>query len=185
VQIAIIGAGNMGSALAQACTASGHAVVLSAEHAEHAAKVAANVGGQAAGSNAEAVEGADMAMLAVPSTSVASIVEDLRSLLDGKIVVDPTNPVNLDYTTLLAEPGSVAEAAQVLLPEATVVKAFNTLFASRITNPVVDGQPWTASTPATTTRPRPPWRGCSPNWASARWTPAHSWPRACSSRWRC
>lgn len=60
MRIAIIGAGNMGSALARACVTAGHEVVLSARHAEHAAKVAADVGAKAAGSNPEAVEGADM-----------------------------------------------------------------------------------------------------------------------------
>lgn len=81
MRIAIIGAGNVGSALARACVAAGHTVVLSARHAEHAAKVAADVG------------------------------------------------------------GSAAAGIQLLVPQASVVKAFNTVFASRLADPVVDGVP--------------------------------------------
>jgi 8-hydroxy-5-deazaflavin:NADPH oxidoreductase len=130
----------MGSALARACVGAGHTVVLSARRAhDRAAKVAADVGGRAAASNAEAVEGADLVMLAVPSTSIAAILEEIDTHVDGKTVVDVTNPVAVDYTDILRSSGSVAEGVQLLAPTALVVKAFNTVFASRIIDPVVDG----------------------------------------------
>lgn len=141
MRIAIIGVGNVGSALARACVGTGHEVALSARHAEHAAKVAADVGGRAAGSNVDAVEGADMVVLAVPSTAVASILDEITDRIAGKILVDPTNPTSVDYTEVLSASGSLADAIQVLAPEASVVKAFNTIFASRIVDPVIDGVP--------------------------------------------
>jgi 8-hydroxy-5-deazaflavin:NADPH oxidoreductase len=141
VKIAIIGAGSVGSALARAFVGAGHRVVLSARHPEHAAKVAADVGGQAATANLEAVEGADMVVLAVSSKAVASVLDEIRSDLDGKVVVDPTNATSGDYAELFDATGSLADAIQLLAPGALVVKAFNTIFASRIADPVVDGVP--------------------------------------------
>jgi NADPH-dependent F420 reductase len=139
MEIAIIGVGNVGSALARVCVAAGHEIVLSARHAEHAAKVAADVGGRAAASNVDAVEGVDIVVLAVPSTAVASILDEIGSHVRGKIVVDPTNPTSADYAKVLSALDSLADAIQLLAPEASIVKAFNTIFASRIADPVVDG----------------------------------------------
>jgi NADPH-dependent F420 reductase len=141
MRVAIIGAGNMGSALARACVTAGHEVVLSARRAEHAAKVAADVGAKAAGSNPEAVEGADMIMLAVPSTAAASVFDEIAPQVEGRIVVDSTNPSGDDEQEVFSAAGSAAEGVQLLAPEALVVKAFNTILASRVTDPVVDGIP--------------------------------------------
>jgi 8-hydroxy-5-deazaflavin:NADPH oxidoreductase len=140
VRIAIIGAGNVGSALARACITAGHTVALSARHAEHAAKLAAAVGGEAAETNAEAVVGADMVVLAVPASAVASIIDEIESEVEGKIVVDPTNPMGPESERLAAG-GSAAEGIQILVPEARVVKAFNTVLASRMAAPFIDGVP--------------------------------------------
>jgi NADPH-dependent F420 reductase len=141
MDIAIIGSGNVGGALARACVTAGHPVVLAARHADHAMKVATDVGGRAAGSNHEAVQAADLVVLAVPSTATAPIVEELAQQLAGKIVVDPTNPMNLAPTEIFRTSGSVPEALRVLAPEVSFVKAFNTIFASRLTAPATDGVP--------------------------------------------
>ena len=139
MRVAIIGTGSVGSALARACVAAGHEVVLSARHAEHAAKLAADIGGRAAAANVDAVEGADMVVLAVPSKAVASVLDEVRPRVEGKILVDPTNPMTDDYEELFDASDSLADAIQLLAPGALVVKAFNTVFASRIGDPVVDG----------------------------------------------
>jgi NADPH-dependent F420 reductase len=141
MEIAIIGTGNLGSALARACVTAGHQVVLSARHADHAMKVATDVGGRAAGSPREAVRNADLVVLAVPSTATAALVEELAGELTRKIVVDPTNPMNLAPTAIFLTSGSVPEALQVLAPEVPFVKAFNTILASRLTEPDPDGVP--------------------------------------------
>ena len=57
MRVAIIGVGNVGGALARACATLGHEVVVSARHPENAAKLAADVGGRAATSNLDAVQG--------------------------------------------------------------------------------------------------------------------------------
>ena len=141
MRIAILGAGNVGSALARAFVRLGHSVVLSAKHPDHAMKVAADVGAEAAGTNVEAVRSAELVVLAVPSTAIASILEDAANDMVGKVVVDSTNPVNVDYMEMLSANGSVTEGIVAFEPELTVVKAFNTILASRLIDPIVDGIP--------------------------------------------
>jgi len=121
--------------------AAGHSVVLSARHPEHAQKVAGEIGARAADSTRAAVGGADLVVLAVPATATAPVVESVAGDLAGKVVVDPTNPMNLSPEELLRAAGPVTDALRVLAPEARFVKAFNTVFASNLTDPVVDGVP--------------------------------------------
>jgi len=141
MRIAIIGAGNVGGGLAAAATAAGHDVVLSGSSPTSAQQTASTTGATAATSNAEAVEGADIVVLAVQGSRVAAIADELAAALAGKIVVDATNPVNDTYTDLTTKGTSAAELLQQQLPAATVVKSLNTVFASRYANPTQDGQP--------------------------------------------
>jgi predicted dinucleotide-binding enzyme len=141
MRIAIIGAGNVGGGLAGAATTAGHEVVLSASDPANAQRAAANAGATPAGSNAEAVEGADLVVLAVPGGAVSGIAAELGEALTGTIVVDATNPLNDTYTDLTTARVSAAELLQQQLPGATVVKSLNTVFAARYGNPTEGGQP--------------------------------------------
>jgi hypothetical protein len=141
MRIAIIGAGNVGGGLAGAATTAGHEVVLSANNPASAQDTAATVGAAAAGSNLEAVVGADLVVFAVPGAAVAGVAAELAEALAGKVVVDATNPLNETYTGLTTAGVSAAELLQQQLPGATVVKSLNTVFASRYPSPTEDGQP--------------------------------------------
>lgn len=141
MKIAILGAGNVGGALAAASTAAGHSVVVSAASADHASKVAATTGAQAADSNLEAVQGADLVVLAVPNGAVVDIVTELGGALAGKTIIDATNPLNDSYSDLTTSGVSAAEQLQQRLPDARVVKAFNTIFAARHASPTESGEP--------------------------------------------
>jgi hypothetical protein len=141
MKIAIIGAGNVGGSLAAAGTAAGHRVVLSAESADSAQAAADKAGAQAASSNTEAVQDADVVVLAVPGSAVPAVAAELGGALDGKVVVDSTNPLNDTYSDLTTSGVSAAEQLQQLVPGASVVKAFNTIFASRHGDPTEGGQP--------------------------------------------
>ncbi len=90
-RVAILGAGNVGKALAGSLVGAGYDVVLSAAHEGSARAAADATGARAADSNAEAVAGADVVMLAVPVGAVEAIAMDLGGALGGKIVVDVTN----------------------------------------------------------------------------------------------
>jgi len=138
VKLAIIGAGNVGQALAGAAVRAGHSVRISAAHEEHAEAAAAATGASAAASNRDAIEGADVVVLAVPGAAFTALVREVGPELAGRIVVDTSNVPTPDPSGTPAT--SAAEALQAQLPKARVVKAFNTLFASRQAAPVVEGQ---------------------------------------------
>jgi 8-hydroxy-5-deazaflavin:NADPH oxidoreductase len=139
MRIAIIGVGNVGTALARACNVVGHTVVVSAKHPAHAAETADEVKVAAAGSNREAAQDADLVVLAIPAKAVASVLDDIRDLVADTVLVDPTNPLDEGREAILRASASLAEAAALLAPRARVVKAFNTILASRLNDPVVDG----------------------------------------------
>jgi NADPH-dependent F420 reductase len=141
MRIAILGAGNVGGALSKASVAAGHDVVISAANVEHAEEAARAAGCRAASSNAVAVEGAELVVLAVPYAAVADIVAELGKALSDKIVVDSTNPLNASFTDLVTTGTSGAEELQRQVTGAAVVKAFNTILASRHTDATQDGSP--------------------------------------------
>jgi NADPH-dependent F420 reductase len=141
MRIAILGAGNVGGALATAATAAGHEVTLSGTDAAKARGAAERAGATAAASNAQAVEDAEVVILAVPHPAVAGIAAELRDQLAGKVVVDSTNPLNETYTDLSTSGRSAAEELQDQLVGTPVVKAFNTIFASRHSTPTEGGAP--------------------------------------------
>ena len=136
MQIAIIGAGNVGRALAASLTRAGHDVTVSAAHPEHAREAAAEPGATAAPNNAEAVSNASVVVLAVPSTALEALASEIGDALTGKVVVDVSNrPTPSPDGTAT----SIAEELQGKLPGTSVVKAFNTSFASRQAEPTVNG----------------------------------------------
>jgi 8-hydroxy-5-deazaflavin:NADPH oxidoreductase len=134
MRIGIIGAGNVGQALGKASVRAGHTVTITASHADEAGHVAEELGATAARSDADAIADADVVILAVPFDAVQGIADELGSGLDGKVLVDVSNrfsPEQLDGT-------SNAELIQGMAPNATVVKAFNTIFAAHQADPVID-----------------------------------------------
>jgi hypothetical protein len=139
MKVAIIGAGNVGGALAHAVTAAGHDVIVTAVNAEHARAIAEKVGGAAAESNAAAARDADIVVLAIPYGAVDSVATEIQDVAVGKVIVDVTNPMKADFSGLAVTDRSGAELLQDRLSGASVVKAFNTVFASNQAEPVVDG----------------------------------------------
>ena len=136
MKVAIIGAGNVGKALGQSITRAGHHVTIAAKHPEHAAAAAREIGAHSAETPAEAVGDADVVILAVPYVAAADEVStEIREGVAGKTVIDVTNPMKPDYSGLATEGTSAAEEFQRRLPEARVVKAFNTVFATNQANP--------------------------------------------------
>src|SRR3954447_22034729 len=100
MRIAIIGAGNVGSALSTAAVKAGHTVTRAAAHPERAADVAAATGAQAAADAAAAVQRADLVVLAVPAAAARAVAAEVAGLLNGTPVLDATNPVNATFDDL-------------------------------------------------------------------------------------
>lgn len=139
MKVAIIGAGNVGKALATSITRAGHEVTLSASTPESARQAADEVGARAASSNVDATRDAEVVILAVPYVAAGEdVAQDIRDAVAGKTVVDVTNPLKPDFSGLATEGSSAAEEFQKQLPAASVIKAFNTIFASHQANPSAD-----------------------------------------------
>jgi NADPH-dependent F420 reductase len=139
MKVAIIGSGNVGKALGKSAKKAGHSVTLSSRHAENAQAAAKEINAQAAGSNKEAVKDADLVILAVPTDKVDEVVAALTPDLDGKVIIDVSNRVDMQDPGKTLDGTSKAEQIQKRVPKAHVVKALNYAFASRMADPKVNG----------------------------------------------
>ncbi|SPM39473.1 Predicted dinucleotide-binding enzyme [Mycobacterium numidiamassiliense] len=140
--ISIIGLGTMASALADRALAGGNTVELIGRDPAKAKELAGSLGGATVGTAGTAPAG-DIVILAVPYANAAEAVREYGDTLDGKIVIDITNPVTPDITGLVTPDGSsgaqeIAKAAPV---GTHVVKAFNTLFANVLAAGPAEGRP--------------------------------------------
>lgn len=140
MDIAIIGTGNVGRALATSLTRAGHAVTLAARDEAKTRTVANEVGAYAAQTPRQAVERSAVVILAVPFFAAVDVAREIAPVAGGKVVIDASNPLKPDLSGLATEGGaSIAEQLVPLLPGAGVVKAFNTLFASLQADPTALG----------------------------------------------
>ncbi|MCX4649606.1 MULTISPECIES: NAD(P)-binding domain-containing protein [unclassified Streptomyces] len=129
--ISIIGLGNMASALADRALAGGNAVEIIGRDPAKAKELAAALGGATVGTAGAAPAG-DIVILAVPYASAAAVVSEYGDdALQGKVIIDITNPVSPDFQGFVTPDGSsgAQEIAKAAPAGAHVVKAFNTLFS--------------------------------------------------------
>ena len=133
--IAVIGTGNVGGALGSAAAKAGYDVVFAGQDAAKTREVAEAAGATAAATPREAAAVAHIIVLAVPYSAFQAVAAEIAPVADGKIVIDPSNPLKPDYSGLALSDSSGAEELARLLPESKVVKAFNTLFAGNTANP--------------------------------------------------
>ncbi len=139
--IAVIGGtGPQGKGLGYRFAKAGHTVVFGSRSADRADEVAAQVrdrevaGAVSAATNKDAAAVAQVVVLAVPYDGHDELVATLAPVLDGKVVVSCVNPLGFDkrgpYGLALEQ--SAAEAAQAIVPGATVVGAFHHVAAASL-----------------------------------------------------
>lgn len=128
-EIAIIGNGNVGSALARGLQRAGHEV-------------------RTVGKDRVAIRGAAswgaVVLLAVPFGAIDDVVRDAGEALAGKTVVDVTNALDANMSLAVGFTTSGAEELQKKLPKVRVVKAFNTVFAQHMDSGRLGDKPLTA-----------------------------------------
>jgi len=142
VQITIIGTGNMARGIATRALAGGNAVTLLGTSADKAQALAGELSGDVrAGAIGDPISG-DVVVLAVWYQVLDDVLGRYAGQLDGKVVVDITNPVDPQtYQPLDLAAGSVAQEIAQKVPRAKVAKAFNTTFAGTLVEGQVGGQP--------------------------------------------
>jgi 8-hydroxy-5-deazaflavin:NADPH oxidoreductase len=142
MKIGIIGAGNVGATLGKAWAAKGHGVFFGTRHpSDERTRAAVQAAGPTAraGAPAEAAAFGDVVVLATPWPTTEAAVKGAGDLT-GKVVIDCTNPVKPDLSGLaLGFTASAAEQVAGWAAGAKVVKAFNTVGANVMANPVVGG----------------------------------------------
>jgi predicted dinucleotide-binding enzyme len=146
--IAVIGTGDVGSALGPEFAAQGHTIVYGSRDPDRAEIVALTERtghGASATTQQRAVVGADMVLLAVPGNVAVEVAKSLGDL-SGKIIIDPTNVISRENGRMMhGIPGKGSNAAliQAAQPGAAVVKAFNTLNWVQMVDPETAGGPIT------------------------------------------
>jgi 8-hydroxy-5-deazaflavin:NADPH oxidoreductase len=138
MKIAILGFGNVGKQLAKLFSQAGHETIIGLRSGFNA-----EIGSSTTFREAAAV--ADIVAIAIPYIACADVLPELAEVTKGKVVIDSTNPLNADWSPkLLGQENSASEEISRLLPEAYIVKAFNTIFADVMNEPVKDKQAITA-----------------------------------------
>jgi 8-hydroxy-5-deazaflavin:NADPH oxidoreductase len=128
--ISIIGSGNMASAIGALALKGGNAVEIVGRDAAKATALAQALGNGATTGTWGAAPAGDIVILAVLFESAVPVVSEYGDALDGKVIVDITNPFNADVTGLaIPDDTSIAKMVAEAAPaSAHVVKAFNTIF---------------------------------------------------------
>lgn len=129
MNIAIIGAGKVGSTLADALGRAGHTVTLGVRDPSKA---------PGAVTIAQAAASAEVVILATPFAALGDVVRAAGGLA-GKTVIDASNPLLPGLALAVGHQDSGAEALQRLAPGAKVVKCFNTVGVEIMANPKVGG----------------------------------------------
>jgi 8-hydroxy-5-deazaflavin:NADPH oxidoreductase len=147
VRVGVLGSGDVGRVLAAGFVGLGHEVKIGSRDAQKLQAWADAAGKSAStGTFAEAAQFGDIIVLATLGTATADVIRlaGVESF-DGKVVIDATNP--LDFSAgmpprlFVGHDDSLGEQVQRLVPNARVVKAFNTVGNAQMINPRLGGGP--------------------------------------------
>lgn len=144
--ITIIGAGNMARGIGTRLVAAGEPVTIMDRTPERAEALAHELQERAtAGATVTTAALGDpikdnTVVLALFYPIEKEVVPQLQEQLTGKTIVEITNPLNESFDDLATPEGtSAAEEVAAMVPDAKVVKAFNTTFAGTLTAGQVQG----------------------------------------------
>jgi predicted dinucleotide-binding enzyme len=149
MKIGILGTGDVGKALGKAFATLGHEVKMGSRDAwnDKALAWAKETGPRAStGTFADAAAFGEVVVLATLGVANESALTMAgRDRFRGKVVIDTTNPLDFSKgvppTLAVSGNDSAGERVQKLLPEAQVVKAFNTVGHAHMFRPEFPGGP--------------------------------------------
>ncbi len=142
LRIGIIGSGTMGGAIGLLWAEAGHQILFSSRNPHELMDLVQGAAPRASAGYADAAAFfGDVILLAVPPGAIPQIGEDFAHLMQGKVVIDLSNPrADRDgpLTDEWLEMGTGLAMAQYL-PGVRLVKAFNSLGARMLANPMRNG----------------------------------------------
>lgn len=143
-QIGIIGSGTMGGPMGLLWAQAGHEILYSSRNPDQLMELVRDAAPRASAGYADAAAFfGEVILLAVPPSAIPQIGEDYGHLMQGKVVIDISNPRadrdGVEITEEWLEMGTGLAMAEYL-PGVRFVKAFNTLGSRMLGNPMSDGQ---------------------------------------------
>ncbi|GAB1331898.1 NADPH-dependent F420 reductase [Streptomyces sennicomposti] len=144
MRIGVLGTGNMADALATHWVRAGHEVVIGGRDAYKAERLATRIGGSAKPASLRAAaEFGQVVLAALPYGAGVDVTRDLHAALEGKALLDCSNPVGPGFRLLTEGGPSAAQQLAAAAPGVHVVKAFNLCHEDvwRMRPPVFDGRP--------------------------------------------
>jgi len=139
-KVAVIGLGNIGSAVATNLVKGNRSIVVSDRKIEKAKMLSQKLGNLAQPMDiATAIKQADIVVFAIWFDAIKELLNTYAKELRGKIIVDPSNPIAPDekggFRKIIGETESAGEILSSLLPtDAKLVKALGTLGVASLAN---------------------------------------------------
>lgn len=139
-KIAVIGVGNIGKTVAANLVKGNRAVILASKNLNDAKSLASELGSLATAMEvAAAMKEADIVVMAVWFSVMQELLVKYAAELQGKIIIDPSNPIAPDgnggFKKIIGEKESAGQIIASLLPKgAKLVKALGTLGAGSLAN---------------------------------------------------
>ncbi|WP_404481481.1 NADPH-dependent F420 reductase [Novosphingobium sp. BL-52-GroH] len=134
--IAVIGGtGALGKGIARRLVAAGHQVTIGSRSAEKAQTTAQELGAAGYAANADAAEGKDVVIVAVPHASQGDTLGEIRGRVGEAVVVDTTVPLvppKVMRVQLPAEGSAALQAREHLGPDVRLVTAFHNVSAHHL-----------------------------------------------------
>ncbi|NLA47991.1 MAG: NAD(P)-binding domain-containing protein [Bacteroidales bacterium] len=139
-KVAIIGLGNIGKVVAKNLVKGNRPVIIAGHKPEAAQVYAQELGTLAtATETVEAIKQADIVVLSVWFSTIKEFMKEYVTELQGKIIVDPSNPIapdeNGSFKKIIGEKESAGQIISSMLPDsAKLAKALGTLSAASLEN---------------------------------------------------
>jgi predicted dinucleotide-binding enzyme len=146
MKVGVLGSGDVGKALARGFASLGHQVKIGSRSPEKLRDFANETKGVGSATFEETAAFGDLIALATLGTAAEEAVRLAGTgNFDGKVVIDATNPLDfsggMPPTLFVGHTDSLGERVQRAIPNARVVKAFNTVGNAFFVNPDLPNGP--------------------------------------------